>query len=174
MKYFMLTVQHKWFVFLAGLRVGASLWRLLLHDWTKFMPSELPHYQHQFFGKADRPGLFIKAWVHHQNAHAHHWEYWIPRTGHNRCAPPYPDNEPIPMPEWAVREMVADWMGASRAYTRVWPSLKSWKWLEQNGDKIRIHPETARITNKVLTEYFGPGNCYRVIPNLRTNQTRRG
>lgn len=142
MKYFWLTLKHKWFVLLAGLRVGAPLWRLLIHDWTKFLPCELPHYQRQFFGKADDPEGFIRCWTHHQNSNPHHWEYWIPRTGHNRCNPLYPNNEPIPMPEWAVREMLADWLGASRAYEGEWPDPKNWPWLEKNWGRLRLHPAT--------------------------------
>ncbi len=143
MRYFFLTLRHKWFVFVAGLGVGAPLWRLLIHDWTKFLPCELPHYQRQFFGDADRPCEFIAAWVHHQNSHGHHWEYWIPRTGHNRCEPPYPDNEPIPMPWWAVEEMVADWLGASRAYEGRWPDLDDWVWLKEHSSSLRLHVGTA-------------------------------
>lgn len=170
MKYFLLTVRHKCFVFVAGLQVRASIWRLLLHDWTKFMPSELPHYQRQFYGKADDAAGFIRAWVHHQNAHAHHWEYWIPRTGHNRCTPPYPDNEPIPMPEWAVREMVADWFGASRAYTGRWPRDGAWNWFTDNSKDIRVHPTTARLINEILDKSLGPGNPHRLVTNTSSQQ----
>jgi len=156
MKYFILTLKHKWFVFLAGLRTKAPLWRLLIHDWTKLMPAELPHYQRQFFGKKNDPLGFITAWTHHQNAHPHHWEYWIPRTGHNRCTKPYPDNVPIPMPEWAVREMVADWLGASRAYEGKMPkSLREWDWyMKSYHQKVepRLHYATAMTVWKVFNE----------------------
>ena len=104
MRYFWLTVKHRWFVLLAGLRVGCPLWRLLTHDLSKFGWSELRHYQRRFFGKADRPEQFIRCWLHHQNHNDHHWEYWIPRSGHNRCTPPYPDNQPIPMPFYLVAD----------------------------------------------------------------------
>ena len=146
MNYLWLTCKHKWFVLVAGLTMvgGVPLWRLLLHDWTKLTPSELPHYQRQFFGKADDPEGFVRCWLHHQNRNAHHWEYWIPRTGHTRCAPPYPDDQPIPMPGWAWREMVADWMGASRAYEGHWPAPGTWTWLKKNYGKVRprLHPWT--------------------------------
>jgi hypothetical protein len=151
MRYLLLTLRHKWFVFRAGLKTKAPLWRLLIHDWTKLLPSELPHYQRQFFGKADDPAGFIGCWVRHQNRHPHHWEYWVPRTGHNRCDPPYPDGEPIPMPWWAVREMVADWMGASRAYGGKWPG-KEWSWLEGAWRKMRLHHETVYRVHTVLHE----------------------
>ncbi len=150
MKYLWLTLKHKWFVLLAGLKVGAPLWRLIIHDWTKLLPRDLRAYNRQFFGDRKDPAEFIYAWVRHQNAHPHHWEYWIPRTGHNRCNPPYPDNEPIPMPKWAVQEMVADWMGASRAYEGRWPGA-DWPWLHENWSKIRVHPLTRAHLRVVLS-----------------------
>lgn len=151
-KYFWLTIKHKYFVFLAGLKTKAPIWRLIVHDFSKFTPSELPHYGRQFFGPADDPLNFIYCWIHHQNHNGHHWEYWIPRTGHNRCNPPYPDNEPCPMPEWAVREMVADWLGASRAYEGRWPTPGNWPWLEKNRFKIRLHKESREKLNEILLE----------------------
>lgn len=132
MNYFWLTLKHKWFVFLAGLKIKTPLHLLLLHDLSKFSYSEYRHYQRQFFGSGSNN--FIEAWVHHQNHNPHHWEYWIPRTAHN-----YPKNKPIPMPWKYVREMIADWMGASRAYTGVWPEKDNWPWYEQNYKKLRLH-----------------------------------
>ena len=58
MRYFWLTVRHKWFVFRAGLEWSVPLWRLITHDLSKFTRHELPHYDRQFFGPADRPLAF--------------------------------------------------------------------------------------------------------------------
>lgn len=206
MNYFWLTLKHKWFVFLAGLKTKAPLYNLIVHDWTKLTPAELPHYQRQFFGDKGDPEGFNRAWVHHQNANPHHWEYWISRMAHNRggdkekvrvCAHQpeigpyqifYQDREicevgtwgtlrpgedswewyhdatlieqslkattPLPMPEKYVREMVADWMGAGRAYTGSWDDLP--KWLEQNAEKMILHPKTVVLLWGVLSELGVP------------------
>jgi hypothetical protein len=151
-KYFKLTLKHKWAVFRAGLRIGVPLKRLILHDMSKLSMTELPHYGRQFFGDKSDPKGFIECWVHHQNHNPHHWEYWIPRTGHNRCTPPYPDGEPIPMPEEYVREMVADWIGASETYERKKVDVNNWPWLEKNIHRMILHQETRGILNKVLEE----------------------
>lgn len=148
MKYLWATIKHKWFVFLAGLKTGAPIWRLIIHDWSKFLPSELPHYNRQFFGDGDDPEGFIITWCKHQNRHPHHWEYWIPRTGFGE----FSGNSPRPMPEWAVREMVADWMGASRSYEGFWPHYDNWKWFNDNKNKIRLHYKTWPILYKILWE----------------------
>ncbi len=150
MRYFWLTVKHKWFVLLAGLRLRVPLWRLLTHDLSKFLPSELPHYQRQFFGRADDPSGFSVCWLRHQNRNDHHWEYWIPRTGHNRCDPPFKDNEPIPMTDYAAREMIADWMGAGRAYEGNWPDIHNWTWFNKNRDKMRLHKTTLDRILKII------------------------
>lgn len=152
MNYFWLTLKHKWFVFWIGLDIKVPIMRLILHDWSKLSLKEYKHYQRQFFGPKDDPEGFIGAWVHHQNTHDHHWEYFIPRTGHNRCTPPYPDNEPIPMPEDAIREMVADWMGASRAYDGKWPDINNWTWFNDNFPKLRLHEKTRAKILEIIQE----------------------
>lgn len=55
LRYLSYVVRHKWFVLLAGLRVRAPLWRLLIHDWSKFTPSEWGPYVRFFYTKP-RPG----------------------------------------------------------------------------------------------------------------------
>lgn len=142
-KYGLLTLKHKWFVFVAGLNLGVPIWKLIIHDWSKFLPSELPHYGRQFFGKADQPLKFALCWLKHQNRHPHHWEYWIPRTGHSRSG--YGDNQPLPMPMWAVLEMMADWMGAGKAYAGCWPNPHNWEWLEENLDQMQLDGETRAL-----------------------------
>ncbi|MBU0777909.1 hypothetical protein KKF82_06605 [Patescibacteria group bacterium] len=152
LKYLILTLKHKWFVFIAGLKIKASIWRLIKHDISKFFPSELPYYGNQFFGKADNPDGFNMAWLRHQNRNDHHWEFYIPRTGHNRGIPRHPDNEPMQMPVDAVKEMVSDWFGASRAYDGKWPKTKNWPWFKNTFDKIKIHPETRKYVLEILND----------------------
>ncbi len=154
-QYLWLTLKHKVFVFRAGLRTGAPLWRLIIHDWSKFMPAEAPYYGRQFFGAADDPLGFSKAWLHHQHINPHHWEYWILVSGHNRGG--FKDLDPLPMPMWAVREMVADWMGATRAYEGEWPiNITSWGWFQKEWVKIalRMHPETIVRVEDILGQTY--------------------
>jgi hypothetical protein len=150
LRYAWLTLRHKLFVFIAGRRLSVPLWRLVVHDLSKFTPYELPHYGRQFFGDRSDPLGFARAWLHHQNLNDHHWEYWIPRTAHMRSG--FPDGEPLPMPEEAVREMVADWVGASRAYDGAWPTLVDWPWMRTEYPKVRLHPETRALVEAVLEE----------------------
>jgi|SRR6056300_15336 len=154
LKYISLTIKHKFFVFQAGIKTKAPLWRLVIHDWTKFTLAEAPHYGRQFFGDQSDPLGFSYAWLHHQRNNPHHWEYWIPITGHNRGG--FGDLEPLPMPEWAVREMVADWMGAGRAYEGRWPCA-DWPWLVDNWANMseRMHSDTRDRVRLVVQEVNG-------------------
>ncbi len=155
LRYSILTIKHKYFVLVAGLRLGGTPGQLLFHDMSKFFPSEISHYGKQFFGTKNDPKGFIRCWIHHQNKNPHHWEYWIPRTGYNRCEPPYPDNIPIEMPEKYIIEMVADWLGASRAYEGKWPqSTKEWTWLNKNFERINLHTNTRIKVKILLGVYF--------------------
>jgi hypothetical protein len=152
LRYTWLTLKHKYFVYKVGRVLKVNLWRRLTHDLSKLGFKELPHYGRQFFGAKDRPYRFIKCWVHHQNSNDHHWEYWIPRTGHDRCDPPYKANEPIPMSNQAIREMIADWIGASRAYEGKWPIAEQWWWYYNRFQDIVVHDDTRRKIMYILQE----------------------
>lgn len=152
MQYLILTLKHKWYVFLACLQVDVPLWRAIIHDLSKFTPSELPQYNRHFFGDKGDPKGFARAWLHHQNYNPHHWEYWITRSDHSHGGSGAVDGC-LEMPETYIREMIADWLGASRAYTGSWEMSD---WLLKNLPKIKLHPLTRRKVHNVLTElgYF--------------------
>src|SRR5882762_4064498 len=85
-KYLSYIVRHKWFVALAGMQTRVSIWRLLKHDWTKFLPCEWCPYVQSFYGGwkyKDRPpelvAAFDAAWLHHQHWNDHHWQHWVLR-----------------------------------------------------------------------------------------------
>ena len=157
MRYFWATLKHKWFVFLASFKVGLPLWMAIVHDLSKFSRAELPHYDRQFFGDKGDPQGFARAWLHHQNCNPHHWEYWITRSDHSKGAS-QAENGCLPMPEIYVREMVADWLGASKAYQGHW-NLSVW--VNENGPKIKLHSETENSIHDILVGlgYFLTDNC---------------
>lgn len=155
LKYILLTIQHKWFVLIFGLRLGVPLWQLIIHDLSKFSRHEAPHYGRKFFGDASDPLGFARAWLHHQNANPHHWEYWIPRTIHNRQSSSATPNTSMRMPERYVREMVADWLAASRTYEGTVPDkLSEWVWFQQNNPLHQLAPETATLVLEILEDFF--------------------
>lgn len=138
-------ILHKWFVLVAGLRVGGiPIWRLIIHDWTKFTPAEfLPYVRHhQLKSKSERDAFsYACAWLHHENMNPHHWGYWIPRSGAQV-------GKPLPMPESYVREMFADWMGAGRTYTGSWDMSE---WLDKSLPHIASKKNMAWATVEDLS-----------------------
>lgn len=127
-------------------------YRLLKHDLSKFSWKELPHYARQFCGdKSDQPS-FMRAWLHHQNSNDHHWEYWINRSVYHKDKG---DCDTIDMSDAAIREMIADWLAASRAYSGFWPaSLDKWTWYQDKWNKIHLSSDTKQKVLDILITLF--------------------
>ncbi len=145
MKYLKGLLIHKWYVFLAGIKAGVPIWRLIVHDWQKFTKWEYRAYSQYNFGSENAKKVqhdFNAAWLHHENTAPHHWGYWIPRSG--QCA-----NEPLPMPETYVREMIADWHGAEKAYQGKWDISE---WVHENCPKMRLHDDTVELIHNIMNE----------------------
>lgn len=149
LRYAWLTTKHKYFVFMAGLKVGCPIWRLLTHDLSKYGPHELVHYGRRFFGKGGKDLNFARAWNHHQNRNSHHWEYHMQRTKHDQDPLEY---KILPMSENDILEMISDWFGASRAYDGKWPVNGKWPWFDKNFDKMVLHPDTRKRVLEILED----------------------
>lgn len=137
--YLWYVIRHRWFVFIECCKLGIP-WQGLVHDLSKFRPSEFIPYARHFHGPnakvwRDKTGYykptdtgdaaFDFAWFLHQKRNAHHWQYWL--------SPAEPGKERvIQMPEKYIKEMVADWRGAGRAQHR--PDTVAW-WMA-NKDKM--------------------------------------
>lgn len=159
-------VRHKWFVLVAGLRTGAPLWRLIIHDWSKFLPSEWFPYVDYFYGEklSDekvmenwrreqavlgyrmspsnemRKAAFDKAWLHHQHRNPHHWQHWVLREDSGETVALW-------MPEHFIREMVADWAGAGRAITGKWEVAE---WYSKNRHKMALSATTEKQVEWII------------------------
>lgn len=142
LRYARYVARHKWFVFLAGLRVKAPLWRLVIHDWSKLTPAEWTPYVRSFYGSQtpEVRAAFDCAWLHHQHRNPHHWQHWLLREDDG-------DTKVLPMPSKLAREMVADWMGAGRAITGRWGAAE---WYAQNAHRIVIADETRTLVERLL------------------------
>lgn len=119
-KYLCYVVRHKWFVLLAGLSLRVPLWQLIVHDWSKFLPSEWFPYVDYFYGgpwvsanygdqrlhigeRFTQPWVdrrFNDAWNRHQKRQPHHWQFWLLTMDNGETVP-------LEMPEKYVLEMVA-------------------------------------------------------------------
>jgi hypothetical protein len=134
---------HKYYVFVFGLQYNVPLWQLLIHDWTKFLPSELFAYQRYFYrDKQSNKEAFQVAWNHHQKRNPHHWQYWIllKETG---------ETIPLEMPAKYVREMVADWTSAGFVQNG---KIETWAWYYNNRRGIILHPNTRQLVEMLLLQ----------------------
>ena len=139
--------RHIEFVQLAGAKLLVPDAQLDAHDHSKFGKDQFYGYAMQFFG-GGAPHEFAMAWLSHQNTEKHHWEYWILRSDHV-AAKSGAENGILPMPHVYAREMVADWMSASKTYTGSWDMTK---WLLDNIPKIKIHSSTRTLLRSILAE----------------------
>lgn len=144
LKYLSYVLRHKWFVFLAACRLGIP-WRGLVHDLSKFRPSEWFPYVEHFHGRKAKPWrdstgyykptdtgdpAFDFAWFLHQKRNQHHWQWWtLPEDGGGLKV--------LPMSDACRREMLADWRGAGRAQGK--PDTLTW--YAKNREKMTLHPD---------------------------------
>lgn len=129
-------LRHKFFVLRAGRRREVSLWQLLVHDCSKFLPSEFLPYTRRFFQQnAIDSTDFRKAFELHCKRNAHHWEHWLTPAG------------PVEMPYRYVNEMLADWDGAGEAKVN---GLDTPTWYKLNRNSIVLHPLTRIVVDYKL------------------------
>ncbi len=140
---------HKWYVLRAGRCLKVPFWRLVFHDLSKFSRAEFRHYTRKFYGGGGDDYNFCEAWWHHYFTNDHHWEYYVSRNPNMRGIP---TAGTLPMPEVCVREMVADWFAAAKAYNGTWPDLPNYIWFQQNRGQMQLHPLTEARLSVVLTE----------------------
>ena len=147
-RYLAYLLRHKWYVAYAGVRLGVPLWRLLIHDWTKFTRAEWGPYVRRFFGargsvldKGADPQEFQDAWRHHYERNPHHPEYWRQPEEDGTLRANW-------MPPKYVREMVADWYGAGMAQGK--PDIEGWYFA--NKERLPLHPGSRFLATQVLKE----------------------
>jgi len=134
--YLVYVLKHKWFVFCASIKYGV-IWRGLLHDMSKFLPSEFIPYAQHFYGKNpleeanETDEAFMLAWLKHCHRNPHHWQYWLQGTHKKRKA--------YEMPIKYRKEMLADWEGAGKA--RGNPDTVV-EWYQKNKSSMILGKET--------------------------------
>jgi len=162
LRYLTYVLKHKWFVFLECCKMGIPI-RGLLHDMSKFRPSEWSAYAEHFYGAhgrkvRDSTGYynpcntgdadFDEAWFWHQKRNKHHWQYWVMPRDKNGVVI-------RPMSHKSRKEMLCDWKGAGRAQRRGQPG-EVLDWYIKNRHKLRLHVETRGWVEKQLGLKWDP------------------
>lgn len=144
-RYLILTLSHKWGVFLLCCQFGIP-WRGVIHDWSKFLPSEWGAHA-RYFGRpelmtqADKTAL-DRAWLFHQKRNKHHWQSWVAITENGLLSPQE-------IPERFCKEMLADWIERSRSRDGV--SLA--EWYEKKRFHMWLHPRTRDWIERRIREW---------------------
>lgn len=168
-KYLKHVIKHKWFVFLGCVnlsRSGSFFWSLLwlgiIHDWSKFRPSEWLAYANWFGGAygvrwspdtndrhRDELALhesanqkFQHAWLNHIHRNKHHWQHWMIPEGDSVKL--------LEIPDIYLLEMVADWYGAGRAISG---RKEISSWYEKNKTKINLHSKSRKILENIIENF---------------------
>lgn len=150
-EYMKYLLRHKWYVFRAGIKIGAPLWALIIHDLDKFYPLMIYAYANMFF-PGDAPSylpqsMFDRALNYHLKNNRHHWQYWITVNSYGNITM-------LEIPQRFVKEMVADWIGAGLAKGE--PEVIAW--YEKNREGIIMHPASQLMAEQYLYGYAGMDN----------------
>jgi hypothetical protein len=123
--------------------------RGILHDISKFYPSEWFSYVQWFCEKPDAIDYpeefkivkkrFQLAWLKHQRRNKHHWQWWLLQNQDDVIA--------LEMPVTYILEMIADWKGTSRAINGFDNSME---WYKSNRQKMILAPNTKQFIEKLL------------------------
>ena len=110
LKHFIKIIVHKYYVFQESRKCGI-IWQGLVHDLSKFLPSEFKQARYYTGNRSAIDGEkaalgYSHSWIVHTNRNPHHWEYWYDPT----------DRYIAPIPEKYQKGMACDIIAASKAY----------------------------------------------------------
>ena len=134
-------LTHKWLVITIGHKLKIPWWNLIIHDLSKFLPSEFPHLSRKFFGANDDKEGFSRYYLLHTSRNAHHPRYWIDSDG-----------SPLPVPMVVAKEMIVDWASATIIYSKVNLDYNNWEWFNKAFPEMNLHPVTRKRIFLALNE----------------------
>jgi hypothetical protein len=183
LKYWRYIIRHKWFVFVAGRRTGAPLWRLIIHDWSKFLPSEWRAYVRKFHGRTPSFGWlrqhyrgrpndeqnakdykawvdleFNVAWLKHQHRNPHHWQHWMLAEDNpsKRLEVPQTSGQPRAFPLPIPEHFIREMVADWMGAGRaITGRWECAEWYEKNRDNLVLEHQTRIRVEGLLTAHAG-------------------
>lgn len=141
---------HKNYVFIHCLKAGIP-WRGLVHDLSKFSPSEFIPGVKYYTGvrspneKERSANGCSLAWMHHKGRNKHHYEYWIDYSMKTK------NPEPVKMPVKYVKEMFCDRVAAGKTYHKEsYTDSDPLNYYQIKKNHRDIHPQTAALLEELL------------------------
>ena len=145
-KHFKLVCKHKYLVFVYCSKAGIP-WRGLMHDWSKFSPTEFFESVKYYTGTGSPIDAckkdigYSNAWLHHKGRNKHHYEYWVD----------YLDKGGIPMliPYEYALEMCCDMLAAGKVYMgKSWTTEYPMEYWTKQREIRKIHPAIRDFQDK--------------------------
>ena len=125
-------------------------WRGLVHDLSKFSPTEFNESAKHFQGnrspiEASKESYgYSLAWQHHMGHNPHHWEYWIDYAADGCIIA-------LKIPYKYVVEMVCDWVGAGKVYGgKKWTNDEPLDYYNKVRSGRYFHPHTEKLLLQFL------------------------
>lgn len=122
----------------------------LLHDLSKFSPTELLESANYYAGGTSSPINEAKkdkgyslAWFHHKGRNRHHYEYWYDNidTGGTK----------VKMPEEYADELICDYLGAGRAYMKHnFTYVNEYKWWTDKRNILAMNEKTKTLVDHIM------------------------
>lgn len=148
-KHFLLITHHKWVVFKLCCKIGEP-WRGLLHDLSKYSPTEFIESVKYYVGthspitEAKKDKGYSEAWLHHKGRNKHHSEYWIDYDA--KLITPI-------MPYKYAAEMICDKIAAGMTYKgKEWTKEYELEYWNKEKEVIKINPKIADFVTEVLEQ----------------------
>ena len=174
-KHFCTITKHRWAVRRGCFRVGLY-WRGLVHDLSKYSPSEFitgaKYYQGTRSPNSRERELvgYSTAWMHHKGRNKHHYEYWTDLDLKTRTY------KPVEMPRKYFIEMIADRIAACKTYHgkkyRDGDPLEYFVNSAEGRDSEMMHPQTKSDLMFVLTMLRDKGEkeTFRFLRTVRNKE----
>ena len=150
-KHFCTITEHKWLVLKHCFKIGLY-WQGLMHDMSKYMPSEFlagcKYYQgYRSPNNAEREDKgYSAAWLHHKGRNKHHYEYWID-MGDDRAD----GLKGMKMPKQYVAEMFVDRLAASKVYAKEkYTDSDALNYYKRTAKYMVIHPDSRKLLERLL------------------------
>ena len=152
--HFLVITKHRWVVFKLCCKVGQP-WRGLVHDLSKYSPTEFWEGVKYFNGKhspitdCKRDKGYSQAWLHHKGRNKHHTDYWVDLSA--------PDKTPI-IPYPYVAEMLCDKLAAGMIYKgKDWTKEYELEYWLNERDKTLVNDQVEALITDAFTQVSEEG-----------------
>jgi hypothetical protein len=166
-QHFKTITRHRMVVMAGCFRIGL-IWRGLVHDLSKYSPTEFwagaRYYQgNRSPNAAEREDKgYSASWMHHKGRNRHHYEYWTDMNMEKRIY------ESAPMPRKYLAEQIMDRRAACIVYQgKKYTPASPINYFQGSREQHLMHPQNRRELEYLLTmmKEKGEKETFRYLKN---------